>query len=523
MRFSHLRWVSAQRSAYDGLSSPEAAFHSLTEASEIKQEFLPIASSGIFWYEHIFNLFEKGFIMRSNGIASNLSAFERTWKLFASVKLTIVLLLSLAATSIIGTLIPQNQAPMDYFETFGAVLYRIFSLLGVFDMYHSWWFRALILMLVANIVVCSIDRLQATWKIIFVRHPRFNLARYRQLKNRTDSIRDGDAEQLKALYQPVMARRFRYHRTEETAEGFAIYSERGRWTRLGVYVVHFSVVLLLIGGLIGSIFGFDGYVNIPEGESARSIQISNSNQKLQLDFEIRCDDFNVDFYDTGAPKEFRSAVTIFKQGKAVVQKDIIVNDPLRYEGISFFQSSYGTMPPNEAILNFTSKVTGMVYSERAILNTPIVIAEDLGTFVLQKYTRQANFRGHNIGEAFVGVLTPPNGSGVEVILPLKFPSFDKMRKGDVFIAVADSVPRYYTGLQVSKDPGIWVVYAGFILMIVGIYITFFMSHQQVCIDIASQGNKSRIMVSGTSNKHKLGMQKKVKKLSERLIGLTTNE
>jgi cytochrome c biogenesis protein len=461
--------------------------------------------------------------MRSNGIASDLSALARLWKLVASVKLTIVLLLTLASTSIIGTLIPQNEAPMAYFETFGAFLYRIFSLLGFFDLYHSWWFRALILLLVANILVCSIDRLQATWKIIFVRHPRFNLARYRQLKNRVDSIHDGDAEQLKALYQPVIARRFRYHRTEETDEGFAIYGERGRWTRLGVYVVHFSVVLLLIGGLIGSIFGFEGYVNIPEGERAQSIQLSNSNQKLQLGFEIRCDDFNVDFYDTGAPKEFRSSLTIFKQGKAVLQKDIIVNDPLRYEGISFFQSSYGNMPPNEAVLNFTSKATGMVYSKRAVLNTPFVIGEDLGTFVLQKYTRQANFRGHNIGEAFVGVLTPPNGNAVEVTLPLKFPSFDRMRKGNVFIAVADFVPRYYTGLQVSKDPGIWVVYAGFILMIVGIYITFFMSHQQVCIDVARQGKKSRIMVAGTSNKNKLGMQKRVTKLSERLIGLTADE
>lgn len=461
--------------------------------------------------------------MRSNGIASDISTLERLWKLLASVKLTIVLLLTLAATSIIGTLIPQNQAPADYLEAFGAVLYRLFSLLGFFDMYHSWWFRALILMLVANIVICSIDRLQATWKIIFVRNPRFNLARYRRLKNRIDSVHESDAQHLKGLCESFMARRFRYHRTEETNEGFAICGERGRWTRLGVYVVHLSVVILLIGGLIGSIFGFDGYVNIPEGESARSIQLSNSNQELPLDFEIRCDDFNVEFYDTGAPKEFRSTLTVLKQGKAVLQKDIIVNDPLRYEGISFFQSSYGNMAPNEVILNFTSKATGMVYSERAILNAPIVIPEDLGTLVLQKYTRSADFRGHNIGEAYVGILTPPNGSAVEVKLPLKFPSFDRMRKGDVFIAVQGVVPRYFTGLQVSKDPGIWVVYAGFILMIIGIYITFFMSHQQVCIDVTSDGNQSRIMVSGTSNKHKLGMQRKVAKLSERLNGLAGNE
>ena len=460
--------------------------------------------------------------MSSSEVKSDPSPLNQLWKTFASVKLTIVLLLTLAATSIIGTLIPQNETPVAYVQAFGEFLYRLFALLGLFDMYHSWWFRALILLLVANIVICSIDRLQATWKILFVRNPRFNIARYRQLKNKADYKDDGDADQLKNRYEPVISRGFRYHRLEDTDDGFAIYGESGRWTRLGVYVVHSSVVLLLIGGLIGSIFGFDGFVNIPEGESVRSIQLTNSNQKMPLGFEIRCDDFNVDFYDSGTPKEFRSRLTILKQGEAVVQKDIIVNDPLRYEGISFYQSSYGNMTPNEVLLNFTSRATGKIYSQRAAIKAPIVIPENLGTFVLKKYTQQANFRGQNIGEAFMGILTPPNSSPVEVTLPLRFPRFDRMRKGEVVVAVADFLPRYYTGLQVSRDPGVWVVYIGFILMIIGIYITFFMSHQQICVEVAGKGKKSEVMVAGTSNKNKMGMQKKVTRLSERLSNLTSN-
>ncbi len=461
--------------------------------------------------------------MSSSEVKSDLSPLNQLWKTFASVKLTIVLLLTLAATSIIGTLIPQNETPAAYVQAFGEFFYRLFALLGLFDMYHSWWFRALILLLVGNIVICSIDRLQATWKILFARNPRFNIARYRQLKNKVDYKDDGDADQLKNRYQPVISRSFRYHRIEDTDEGFAIYGESGRWTRFGVYVVHSSVVLLLIGGLIGSIFGFDGFVNIPEGESVRSIQLRDSNQKMPLGFEIRCDDFNVDFYDSGTPKEFRSRLTILKQGRAVVQKDIIVNDPLRYEGISFYQSSYGNMTPNEVILNFTSQATGKIYSQRAAIDAAIVVPENLGTFVLIKYTRQANFRGQNIGEAFIGILTPPNGSPVEVTLPLRFPRFDRMRKGGVVIAIADFLPRYYTGLQVSRDPGVWVVYIGFILMIIGIYITFFMSHQQICVEVVNKGKKSQVMVAGTSNKNKMGMQKKVTRLSERLANLTSNE
>ena len=449
--------------------------------------------------------------------------FSKIWNFFTSVKLTIVLLLSLAVTSIFGTLIPQNEDPQAYIEAFGEVLFQLFNLLDLFDMYRSWWFQLLIVLLAVNIIVCSIDRISSSRRILFVRKPSFKLPRFRNLKHRREFTDGRSPQQLKDAYQDFIARRFRHSQVDTTDNGFVIFGEKGRWTRFGVYTVHLSVVLLLIGGLIGSKFGFDGFVNIAEGESASQIRLRNKPQMVQLGFAVRCDDFDVSFYDTGAPKEFRSSLTILKQGKAVLQKDIIVNDPLRYEGISFFQASYGNLTPNEVILNFTSKATGMLYSKKAGLNTPIVIPENLGTFVLQKHTRQANFRGHNIGEAFIGVLTPPNDSPVEITLPLKFPSFDRMRKGNVFIAVADFVPRYYTGLQVSRDPGVWVVYVGFILMIIGIYITFFMSHQQVCVDVASQGKKSRTLVAGTSNKNKLGMQKKVTKLSERLAGLTGDE
>ena len=90
-----------------------------------------------------------------------------------------------------------------------------------------------------------------------------------------------------------------------------------------------------------------------------------------------------------------------------------------------------------------------------------------------------------------------------------------MRRGNVIISVdsqdVSQAPkekpenkRYYTGLQVVKDPGVWVVYSGFIVMIVGIIITFFMSHQRFCVDVSRKGSKSRIMVAGTATKTSWG-------------------
>jgi cytochrome c biogenesis protein len=445
--------------------------------------------------------------------------FSKIWNFFTSVKLTIVLLLSLAATSIIGTLIPQNEDPQAYVEAFGGVLFKLFNLLDFFDMYHSWWFQLLIILLTANIIVCSIDRMSSNRRILFVRQPTFKLPRFRNLKHRQEFTDESPPQHLKDMYLAYISHRFRHSQVDATEDGFVIFGEKGRWTRFGVYTVHLSVVLLLIGGLIGSIFGFDGYVNIAEGESVQSIRVRNKPQMVQLGFAVRCDDFDVSFYDTGAPKEFRSSLTVLEQGRPVLKKDIIVNDPLRYKGISFYQSSYGNLPSNEVVLSFASTKTGKVYKNKATINQPLQLPEQLGTLEIKNFLQSAEFRGHNIGEAYIGILTPPGGDPIKITLPLRFPTFDKMRKGNLVISVVEHVPRFYTGLQVGKDPGVWVVYCGFILMIIGCYITFFISHQQICIEIQATGQKSRVFVAGTANKNKTGMENKVDRLSATLAQL----
>jgi len=61
-----------------------------------------------------------------------------------------------------------------------------------------------------------------------------------------------------------------------------------------------------------------------------------------------------------------------------------------------------------------------------------------------------------------------------------------------------------------------VVYTGFILMIVGCFITFFVSHQQLCIEVVQKGKGSRIMVAGISNRNRIAMQNKIKLISKAL-------
>jgi cytochrome c biogenesis protein len=471
-----------------------------------------------------------------NNTETNDGPLENIWKFFVSVRLTIVLLLSLAGTSIIGTLIPQNQSPQNYIRAFGDFGYRFLDVLGFLDLYHSWWYQTLMLLLTVNILVCSIDRLSATWRIIFPKRLKFNLARFRRLDPKEEFTKNSSGEHLKDRYGAIISRNFRHCHIEKTDQGYAIFGERGRWTRIGVYVVHLSIICMLVGGVIGSIFGFEGFVNLAPGESARQIKLTNRNQMLQLDFAIRCDDFKVSFYPSGAPEEFRSKLSIIEQDKVVKSQDIIVNDPLHYKGISIFQASYGPLPPrqqdiqvpDEFTLVFTSKATGRKYQKNATVGQTIEIPENLGKFTVNEFRNAHNFRGQDLGATFVGTLLQSDGVAVEVVLPLQFPSFDKMgpifnktRKDDVIISVSDvkAKPveqRYFTGLQVSRDPGVWVVYTGFILIIIGCFVTFFMSHRQICVDIIENGNNCRIVVSGTANKNKLGNERKVKTIAQNL-------
>lgn len=439
---------------------------------------------------------------------------NKFWKFFVSVKLTVAVLLTLAITSVIGTFVPQNKSPGAYVKAFGEIPYKIFDFLDIFDMYHSWWFRFLILLLALNILICSFDKLSFVWKIVFVKKPKFNLSRYKNLSSKKEFTVQQTSGVLRENYQKILSGKFGYIKVNDTENGFCIFAEKGRWTRLGVYCVHLSVLLLLMGGLIGSIFGFEGRVNITEGETKQAIWLTSTKKKHKLDFAIKCDFFKVSFYDSGAPREYISGLTIIENGKPVLQQNIEVNTPLRHKGINIFQSSYGSSLPQYADLNFLNRATGMTYHQKAFFDKEINLPEGAGKLIIKNFKRSSSFMGHNLGEAFLATLLLDNQEPAEITLPVRFPSFDKMRKGALIIS-ADPPP-FYTGLQVTHDPGVWLVYTGFILMIIGCCITFFMSHQSLCIEVCQKGKKSRVMLAGTANKNRLGMNNKINRFATKL-------
>lgn len=447
---------------------------------------------------------------KDRGFTEGLSAF------FASVKLTLVLLIALAATSIIGTVIPQNEDASAYFQRYGEVFYKIFKFLDIFDMYHSWWFQFLLLMLTINLVVCSFRRLPGVWKIVSVKAPKFSRKRFENIKNKDTFSVPSSPDIIKPLFESYIAKRLRRCNAEETDNGFVLYAEKGRWTRMGVYSVHLSIIILFAGAIAGSMFGFTGWVNIPEGETVDHIRLRDNNKPHKLDFSLRCNKFEATFYDSGKPKDYRSSLTVIENGKETLTRSIVVNDPLRYKGVSFYQSSYGTLPPDRAMVKLTEQKTGKVRKLDAPFRERISLPDKKGYLELVQFV--SNFR--NLGPGFQVRLSDDEKPPALFWLFEKFPTFDQMRKGRYLFSIESYPERHYTGLQVTADPGVWYVYSACMLLIVGIIVTFFMSHNRLFLEVVRNKGGSRVVIGGAANRNRLAFEEKVKKMRDDLLSLS---
>nr|NJM01629.1 cytochrome c biogenesis protein ResB [Desulfobacula sp.] len=444
---------------------------------------------------------------------------EHIWQFFCSARLAVYTLVLLAVTSIIGTVVLQNGAEEDYIKFYGHGWSNLIRTFSFDDMYHSWWFLSLIVILCINIIVCSIERLSVTWKIIFPKKISFNADRFRKLNlmetitlntTLTSLILDSEKLLLKTV-GPVIK--------EERENSVLLYAEKGRWTRLGVYVVHASLLLLFLGALIGSVFGFKANLNLDEGQTSDTAFLIDQKKPIKINFSIRCNDFTVKFYDTGAPEEFKSNLTLIEAGKEIMTTDIRVNQPLRYKGINIFQSSYGSAPPDRLTLEIINSQDKASVIRTLTTGEEIQLADGESLFKLEGFLPHFDFNGHDLGQAFIGRIVEKGGKSYQIGLPLKFPTFDKMRKGTFAFVVKEADQKHYTGLHITKDPGIWYVYAGFVLMIIGCWITFFMAHESYFIEIQTAGEmSSTFYMSGISNRNKHGLKLKIRKMCHTIKG-----
>ncbi len=430
------------------------------------------------------------------------------WALFSSVKLALFLLIALASTSIIGTIVPQSKPVGFYVQTYGPNLARFMQTLSIPDMYNSWWFMILLAMFSLNLIVCSIERIPNAWRLVTMDNLATDPERLKKMGMRKSFILDGSLNEAEEKASTFLGNNGWKTEKQDKEGATMLFSQKGGWTRFGVYIVHSSILIILIGAIIGSPrvaktilrdpnFAFKGSIMIPESQQTDVIYSFQSGVQIPLGFTVRCDYFTIDYYQNGMPKEFLSKLTVLEDGKEVLKKDIEVNDPLIYKGITFYQSSY--QPYQDFILNLQNNTTGQSKSSIVPAREQINWTEGGVRFgIINMKTR-----GESVLELKIWFTDDKAEPSVFWIEPGREAVIERPT-GNYTLSTKQL---YATGLQVAKDPGVWWVYIGCGLMLVGLIIAFFMSHRKIWALIYDENGKTTVLFAGSAHKNKVGFEK----------------
>jgi cytochrome c biogenesis protein len=271
---------------------------------------------------------------------------------------------------------------------------------------------------------------------------------------------------------------------------------------------------------MGSLFGYKAMVNIPEGTATDTVY-TRGDKPIKLDFQLKLEKFSVSFYETGAPKEFKSMLTVLDNGKPVeglTNRATIVNDPLSYKGITFYQSSYG-MASEGGVYHFLIKQRKGGELVKVVARQGEQVALPGGGFfrVLEATQDVRQVLPQFSGPAARVEVIPSAGAQPQApfIVLKNNPEMDELRGGQQVFVYEGADDKFFTGLQVAKDPGVWVVWFGCALMVIGISMAFFMSHTRVWIRVVN----GRVVFGGTASKNPAAFQMRFEAMADKLKAL----
>ncbi len=454
---------------------------------------------------------------------------DKVWDLFASIKFAVIIFAVISLTSIVGTILEQNAEPEKNIQILSKIfgestapsLYIILDKLHFTSMYNSWWFILLLLLFAANLIICSIDRLPRILRLVRESIRPVSLERLNKLSIRKTTSIAGKGHQSKEQIISALQKIGFSPSEHADSSGIQLYAEKGNVTRLGVYITHFSVLVILAGSIIGIYFGFNAYLPLNEGETSSVAYQGGS--PIPLGFEIRCDNFEVDFYGSSdRPKDFKSWLTVMKDGKEVIRKSIEVNDPLTYNGITFYQSSYGSAPDTtRGIFVFrvyatdgkSIEINPRIGDTFTIPGTSITgeIVRFNPALSIDASDRPFQYSQQMTNPAVYIEFTEKEKKKYSGWLLKRYPQTWDLPDGNR-VEFLEYWGVQYTGLQVRKDPGVFLVYLGCLIMAAGLYITFFMSHRKVWIQLLPGRNNTDIVIGALANKNRASFERKIEKL-----------
>jgi cytochrome c biogenesis protein len=434
--------------------------------------------------------------------------------------LTIFILLMLSVTSIIGTVVQQGGAAEDYIREYGRSNYELFQTLHFTDMYHSWWFVGLLGLFCVNLICCSLKNFPRAWKFISQPMRVAGDGTYQNSANKGEFSSKEPAAELAKRLSATLQSAFAKPVLTETDGQLNLFAQKGLYSRFGAYMTHLSILIVMLGAIIGTVWGYKAYVNIVEGTEISQVSPRDGGRPIKLGFTVRCDDFDVAYYTgTQRPREYSSELVVLEDGKEMLKKRIEVNHPLSYKGITFYQSSYGPAGSGTFELEVTDNSGGEKINVRAAQGQKVKLPRGF-SFSVDDFTPTYD----SYGPAAKLHVEAPNGTHRNPFIILQnFPQFDARRGGDFSFTLKGFNQPQYTGLQVAKDPGVNIVWLGCFLMVFGSLSAFFFSHRRVWIRLSTHNGKTRIQLAANAHRNQPAFADKFEDLKKLIADTIENK
>jgi cytochrome c biogenesis protein len=450
---------------------------------------------------------------------------RKAWQTLGAIKTGVVLLIAVVIFSAAGTVILQRPATDadEMQRAYSPQVLRLLDGMALTDVFHAWWFVALLVLVSLSIVAASVQRFPNSWRY-YARPYKSTDQAFRKAAATQALIPIQDEEVALSIAERVLQRSgFRPERIVRQSN-FSLFGERNRFSEMSVYIVHASLLLIFLGGIADALYGWRAFVMLNRGQQSSQVQTQSGN-KRDLGFAIRCDGAGQENYADGTPKRWWSDLAIVEDGHVTMRKQIVVNDPLVYQGIRFYQASYGKTGKIDKLALTATPRDGKAPQEITIAldqtlpldsDTTVRLAEFIPDYVVrdgQIYARSGELENP---AAHLVVESRKSGQAVNVWLP-PIPGFEQNESSPYTFEGKDVQMAYFTGLEVSHEPGQWSVWAGVLLMGFGLTLVFYFVHARLwAVPVRDARGQLALWIGGTANKNKDVFEQRFRKLVEQI-------
>jgi len=436
---------------------------------------------------------------------------RKIWQTLGAIKTGVVLLILVVIISAAGTIILQRPATdgEEMQRAYSPQVLRMLDVVGLTDVFHAWWFVFLLGLVSLSIVAASIQRFPNAWRF-YSRPYKSPDQNFRNALSHHVLIPVKDEEAALSAAERVFKKEGFGPERIVREDSFSLFGERNRFSELGVYVVHASLLLIFLGGIVDGLYGWRAFVTLNRGQLSNQLHTQSGSER-KLPFAVRCDGAGQENYPDGTPKRWWSDLAIVEHGQTIVRKQIVVNDPLVYHGIRFYQASYGkTGTIDRLVLTATprdgkpAKDITLALNEALPLDpdTTVRLAEFIPDYALRDGQVYARSNELVNPAAHLVVESKQLKQSVNVWLP-PFPGLEQNASSPYSFEGKDMQMAYFTGLEVSHEPGQWSVWAGVLLMGFGLAVVFYFAHVRVwAAPVRDARGQLTLWIGGTANKNK---------------------